>query len=374
MILPYQTLKSVINGSDPMIISDKVISDSQIQPATVDCRIGDRAYRMSTAMLPKRNEKVLEMIDKYAIYDFEIKEGSILEPNACYIVPLREKLRLPYGFYAVFSPKSSTGRLDVFVRVLSDCNSAYDCVKPGYSGNLYLEIIPLSFMVGIAPDLELTQFRIKSLNKGINGINGGFLSDEELRITHSEHGLVYSNGGFILSGNDEVVIKNDSLYFHAELDREIVGFQAKKNPIQQIDLFRKKYYELEDFWIPVKRPKNGELVLSPDCFYLLTTKEKVKIPPSYAAEIVTYDINVGEFRTHYAGFFDNNFGGEKGTNVVLEVRVRDVPFRLYDGQPICRMVFEKTTEVPEKLYGADIGSHYTGSGPKLSKHFKDYQW
>lgn len=370
MILPYQKLKDVISGNDPMIISDKGISDSQIQPATIDCRIGDRAYRMSTSMIPKYNESVLEMVEKYSIYDFEIKEGSVLEPNACYIIPLQERLRLPYGFYGVFSPKSSTGRTDVFVRVLSDCNSAFDCVKPGYSGPLYLEIIPLSFMVGIVSGLEMTQLRIKSISKGMNG---EFLSSEELMLAHSKYGLVYSNGGMVVPSGD-MVIKNDSLYFHVDLDREIVGFQAKNNPVQQIDLFRKNHYEMEDFWIPIKKSKNKELILSPNCFYLLTSKERVKIPPPYASEIITYDTNTGEFRSHYAGFFDNNFGGEHGTNAVLEVRARDVPFRIYDGQPICRMVFEKTTEVPEKLYGASIGSHYTGTGPSLSKHFKKVQW
>ncbi len=370
MILSYQKLKDVIFGSDPMIISDKEISEAQIQPATIDCRIGDRAYRMSTAMLPKPNETIKEMIEKYGIYDFEIKQGLVLEPNACYIIPLREKLRLPYGFYAVFSPKSSIGRIDVFVRVLSDRNSAYDCVRPGYCGQLYLEVIPLSFMVGIAPDLELTQFRIKNRNQGMNG---GFLSNEELMITHSKYGLIYSSGGLVLSGN-EVVVENNSLYFHVDLDREIVGFQAKNNPIHQIDLFRKDYYNIEDFWTPIKKPKNGEMVLSPNCFYLLTSKERVRIPPPYAAEIITYDTSAGEFRSHYAGFFDNNFGGEEGTNIVLEIRARDVPFRLYDGQPICRMVFEETNEVPEKLYGTSIGSHYTGTGPSLSKHFKKVQW
>lgn len=370
MILPYQKLRDVILGHDPMIISDKGISDSQIQPATVDCKISDRAYRMSTSMIPKHNESILEMIKKYSIYDFEIKEGSVLEPNACYIIPLQERLRLPYGFYAVFSPKSSTGRTDIFVRVLSDCNSAFDCVKPGYSGPLYLEIIPLSFMVGIAPGLEMTQLRIKSRSKGIND---GFLTNEDLMLAHSNFGLVCSSGGIALSGED-VVIKNDSLYFHVDLDRGIVGFQAKNNPIQQIDLFRKDYYDADDFWIPIKKPKNGDLVLSPNHFYLLTSKERIKVPPPYAAEIVTYDTSTGEFRTHYAGFFDNNFGGEHGTNAVLEVRARDVPFRIYDGQPICRMVFEKTSEVPEKLYGASIGSHYTGTGPSLSKHFKKVQW
>jgi dCTP deaminase len=362
MILPYQHLISAVDGKKPIILAEPKILKKQIQAATIDCRLGERIFRISTSMIPQSNEKVSELIKKYCIYDFKIKEGSVLEPNACYLVPLREELKLPKEFFAVFSPKSSSGRVDTFIRVLSDNFSRYDIVSYGYQGKLYLEIIPLSFLVGIAPDVELVQLRIKSKDS--------FLSNEELRLAHVKHGLVYSDNGELLDA-DEIVLQNGSIQFSIDLSgREIVGFKAKRNPTDKIDLFRKNYYEAENFWIPIQRPKNRELVLTPGDFYLLTTKEKVKIPPEYAAEIMVYDVTAGELRTHYAGFFDPGFGGEFGTNIVLEVRARDVPFRLFDGQPICRMVFEKMLETPEKIYGKGFGSHYTGSGPSLSKHFK----
>ena len=363
MILPYQCLMDAVYGKQPIVLTTEYpdILNKQIQAATIDCRLGERIFRMSASMIPQPNEKVSELIKKYGIYDFKIKEGSVLEPNAVYIVPLREELKLPKEFFAVFSPKSSIGRVDVFVRVLSDGFSRYDVVSSGYQGKLYLEIIPLSFLVGIAPAIELTQLRIKSKDS--------FLSNEELRLAHIKSGLVYSNNELLKS--DEIVLQNGSIQFHIDLsEREIVGFQAKENPTDKIDLFRKDCYELENFWIPIHKPKNREFILTPGNFYLLTTKEGVKIPPEYAAEIVVYDVTAGELRTHYAGFFDPGFGGERGTNIVLEVRARDVPFRLFDGQPICRMMFEKMLETPEKIYGAEFGSNYTDAGPSLSKHFK----
>ena len=367
MILPYQRLKDMIFGNNPMIISSgDTIEERQIQPATVDCKLGDRVYRMVAAMFPQHGESVAELIGgKYCHYDFELKKESVLEPNAVYIIPLQEEFNLTKEFSAFFSPKSSTGRTDVFVRVLSDGMQHYDVVRPGYKGKIYLEAVPLSFLVGVAPCLELVQSRIRVENQNI------FLSNSELRLLHAKHGLIYSDDRKVIPIQD-AKIQNNGLYFHVDLNRKIVGFQAKHNPVDRIDLFKKDYYDVEDFWIPI-HSKNGEIVLKPGDFYLLASKEKVKIPQECAAEIDIFEASIGEFRSHYAGFFDNAFGGEHGTNVVLEVRARDVPCRIYDGQSICRMKFEYTTEIPEKLYGA-TGSHYTGSGPSLSKHFKKIEW
>jgi len=346
-----------------MIIStDEPISKKQIQPASVDCRLGDRVYRMSTAMFPKPGERISEMIEKYSIYDFDLQEGSVLEPGACYIIPLKESLNLSRHISAVFSPKSSIGRVDVFVRVLVDGIPSYDVAPYGYKGRSYLEITPMSFMVGVMPGLEMVQMRLRTANF--------FLSNADLEIINSKQGLVYSPTGETITPE----IKNDSLYFHVDLDREIIGFEAKSNPFQKLDLFRVDNYNPSDFWIPVNRPKNGELVIVPGRFYLLATKERVLIPPSCAAEMIAYDPSSGEFRTHYAGFFDNGFGGERGTHAVLEVRGTSLPFRIYDGQPICRMVFEKTLNIPEKLYGRDLGSNYSSPEPCLSKIFKDKEW
>lgn len=365
-VLARQDLMSLAFGNVPAITSLVGIKESQIQMATVDCSLGNFAYRMKATALPSRGETIQGLIDKFKCYGFEIKpEGSPFEKGMCYIVKMNEGFVLPQHFKATFSPKSSIGRMDVFVRVLSDGTNQYDKVCCGYEGPLFLEIIPLSFGVNLVPGLEMVQFRIKPKEDY-------FLSNEELSILHSKHGLLYWKNGEVLTSK-QIDIADNSLYFSVDLDRTVVGFEARSNPVDFIDLSKKNHYELLDFWIPIKRPKNKELVLEPGKFYLLATKERVKIPPECCAEMLPYDVSTGEFRSHYAGFFDNGFGGKFGTTGVLEVRVRDMPYRIIDGQRICRMVFERTTQIPDKLYGEGSGSNYTGSGPSISKNFKNKQ-
>ncbi|MCR4283729.1 MAG: 2'-deoxycytidine 5'-triphosphate deaminase [Parcubacteria group bacterium] len=362
MVLSFQDIKRMISGQNPIILSDIPFAENQIQPSTIDCRLGNRVYRMSTAMIPRREESIAQLIDKYKLYEFELREGSVLEKGASYIIPLLEKLNLPDELNAIFSPKSSTGRVDVFCRVLVDGNPHYDITESGYSGNLYLEVSPQSFSVGITPGLALVQMRIRQENV--------FLSDDDLKSLQKSDGIIYNDVG----KDDNPVIKNNSTYLHVDLLSDVVGFEAKDNSGKYINLFKKDFYEADDFWIPIKRPKNGELILTPGRFYLLASKERIRIPSSVCAEVEAYDLNFGEFRTHYAGFFDNGFGGDDGTRAVLEVRVHDVPFRICDNQPICRMTFEKTKEVPEMLYGKDLNSNYVSNKPSLSKHFKNRLW
>lgn len=364
MILATQDLKRMVFGKKPGILSEGNFKEGQIQMATVDCSLGNMAHRMKATALPSAGETIESLIEKFCSYSFEIKpEGSHLEKGACYIVKMSEYFNLPPQFRAVFSPKSSTGRCDVFVRVLSDGTNQYDETSLGYKGPIYLEITPLSFGVKITPDLEMVQFRIKPKNEKV-------LSDEELSILHSEHGIVYWPNGEPL-GNQQIDVARNSIFLSVDLDRKVVGFEARSNPTRFINLSKKDRYDVFDFWIPIKRPPGGELILEPGKFYLLATKERVRIPPECCAEMLPYDVSSGEFRSHYAGFFDNGFGGETGTVAVLEVRVRDVPHRLVDGQRICRMVFEMTTQIPTKLYGEGSGSHYIGGGPSISKHFKN---
>jgi len=366
MILPMQTLRGIAQGvaEDPMIRSRRgAISDAQIQMATVDCSLGDRVYHMNVAALPSQGERVADLIDRFSPFNFAIQEtGTMLTRGVCYLVPLNESLALAKQFSAVASPKSSIGRTDTFVRVIVDHETQYDRTEAGYNGPLYLEIMPLSFNTIITPGLEMTQFRVRDREE--------LLSDGALAALHSEYGVIHGKDGGVMP-LDDVEIFNRGYFFHIDLSRDVVGFEAKANPTACLDLSGNGHHEVEDFWIPIKRPRNDDLVLTPGRFYLLTTKERVRIPPTCCAEIVPYDVSSGEFRSHYAGFFDNGFGGKAGTHVVLEVRARDVPQRLYDGQRICRMVFERTQEVPNRLYGQGAGSHYTGGGPSLSKHFKD---
>jgi dCTP deaminase len=374
MFLHYDELKIWTQCGDGQrsIRSTTPIEEGQIQPASIDARLGSRVYRMKSSALPGPNETVMQLIDKYCMYEFELKEdeGRVLEVGACYIIPLMEGIAPSWTYSTMFSPKSSIGRCDVFVRVLSDYSPYYDKTAIGYDGNFYLEIIPLSFNVVVYSGLSMTQFRIQDRYNDQ-------LSSEQLRFSHElalkcnkENGIIFNKNKKPLS-MEELPVSGGRLYFHLDLDRTVVGFEAKSSPTEVLDLGKKNHHKFEDFWTPIKRPKNGALVLTPGNFYLLPTAEKVKIPQELCAEVVPYEISTGEFRTHYAGFFDNGFGGETGTTAVLEVRVRDAPFRVINMQPICSMEFFRTEGVPSLLYGSDAGSSYTGTGPSLSKHFKD---
>lgn len=342
-----------------MIFARGGLKDDQVQIASVDCTLGGVAYKMKSAALP-HGECVDDLIQQYSRFDFRLtrEKTSCLERGVCYIIPLQERLRLGRNMRAVFSPKSSTGRNDVFVRVLSDYFPHYDQTDFGYHGRLFLEVTPLSFDILVSRGLSLTQFRVKTRDSVV-------MSSEAVELLHSEYGIVFDKRGKLIPNNELEV--NDGLYFHVDLDRAIVGFEARSSPLEELDMTRNEVHDPKDFWVPILRPSDGQIVLEPGKFYLLTTKERIKIPPVCCGEILPYDISSGEFRPHYAGFFDNGFGGKRGTFGVLEVRARDLVFRVKDGQPICRMKFEETLEVPSQLYAG----HYTGTGPSLSKHFRN---
>lgn len=361
MVFPSQILMNFIEGSSPIIVADDAIGERQIQPASLDLRLGNVAHCMKAVGIPKPGEKIKDLIERCRAYSFNLNERGILEKGCQYIIELKEGLRLPKDFFAVFSPKSSIGRVGVFVRVLMDDTQRYDRTKRGYQGNLYLEIIPLFFSIKVSENLSLVQIRIKEKNS--------ILTNAELQIVHSNHGIVYDKDEKIMRADTE----DDGLYLNIDLSSEIIGFEARGNSSEIIDLSKENHYIAEDFWNPIKGPRE-ECILGRDHFYLLSTKERIKIPDDYSAEMVEYSLGIGEFRVHYAGFFDNGFGGERGTSGVLEVHVRDVPVRVFDNQRICKMVFEKTYETPQKLYGTKTGSHYVGSGPSLSKYFKKGQW
>jgi len=364
MILPTQHLRAIINGKAPMIISSQGIRDEQIQMATVDTSLGNMVYRMKASALPSSGETVSSLIDRFCAYDFEIKpKGAFLEKGVCYLIPLNESFALGNNYQVNFSPKSSIGRTDTFVRALIDRHTQYDRADHGYKGPLYLEVVPLSFDINITHLLEMIQFRVRT--------GECLVKSAEFNLMHSQQGILHHKDGHPLN-HDEIDMFNDSVYFHIDLDRDIVGFESRSNAVTALDLSKKDFYEVEDFWVPIKRPKNNELVTSPDKFYLFTTRERVKIPKNCCAELMVYDVSAGEYRSHYAGFFDNDFGFEDGgTHVVLEVRPRDVPRRFFHNQRVCRMFFEKTDEIPDKLYGESAGSSYYGPNPSHSKHFKD---
>lgn len=359
-VLTSTELTQLIRGRAPVVVSSFPggISDKkQIQPSSFDLSIGNEFFGMFRTALPKRGEPVSELL-KRAEYTFtkEDDEEGFLHQNYTYIVPLRESIRLPQGFSAKFSPKSSIGRVDVFVRVLADGVPLYDQVPDGFQGQLYLEINPLSFRVKILPGEMLMQMRLK--------MGDPRLSAEEIRIRQSDSAIFHTKEGKPLNAY-ELNGSEHGVYMHVDLDRDIVGFVSRSsaNPL----LLRKEgegMHTPEDYWQPISRPSNGALDLEPGRFYLLATKERVRIPGDLSGDIMPYDAAAGEFRTHYAGFFDPGFGAEGGTTGVLEVRGRELPHSLSDGQPICLMVFEQLASVPKPYEG-----NYTDPRPSLSRYF-----
>ncbi len=362
MIFSSQDFRRAIRGEMPMISSCLSIREENIQPASLDCLLGDCVYAMKSAGFPRPTETVEDYIKRYCSGAYTMKDGReiLLRRENCYLVPLCEGLSLEDSFFAKFSPKSSIGRGDVFVRTVVDKYARYDRTPKGYHGPLYLEVSPLSFHSSLYHALSLVQMRIQE--------SDDVLFIEELSGLHERYGIVHDIDGKIIS---DPATRGNGFLFHIDLSREIVGFEALDVCVQDLSLGAVDAYEMRDFWRPIPRPRDGTLVLTNGRFYLLATKERVKIPPECCAEIVPYDVTTGEFRTHYAGFFDNGFGGEYGTTPVLEVRASAPDFRFFDGQPICSMDFQRTLDVPDKLYGDGINSHYTGSGPSLPKQFKD---
>ena len=354
----------MISGANPMIFSAREIGESQIQPASLDLTLGDRAYRISSSFLPKPTERIQDILSKKTLYDFELKPGTVLELNSSYIIPLAEYVDLAPGIHAYVSPKSSIGRVGLFTRLLADKTTRFDYIPPGYKGPLYVEVIPLDFVVKVYPGLPLNQARFRTNDNSL-------VKEEDLRLAHAKHGILFDQHGVALD-QDEMLVNNDSLMLTIDLaGRDVVGFVAKHDTTKAIDMSLIGEHNPEDFWEPIKRPKSGEMVLVPNNFYLLASQERISFPPNFAGEMASYDASSGEMRSHYAGFFDPGFGfASNGTTAVLEVRAHNVPFRLTHGQVICKMIYEKVSENPTRIYSDSIGSNYTGTGPKLSKHFK----
>lgn len=364
MILARDTLLEISNGQSPMING---VTADLVQIDSIDLPVGSSIHRLKAAALPGPGETVAKLIEHFSSFSFDTKEkGAFLEKGACYAIPMDINLSLTSDFAGVFSPKSSTGREDVLVRVLCDGQGSYDQTPRGYCGPLYLEVTPLSFNVRVTPRLALTQMRIRDRLEA--------LSNQEIALLHAKCGIVRDKTGVSLptGGLD---LAEQGLYMHVDLDRPIIGFEARENPRDEVYLNAKGTLRWNSFWRRLTRDDclDGELILSPGRFYLLATRERIVVPPDICAELMVYDLQSGDFRSHYAGFFDGGFGLEAdGTHGVLEVRVRDVPFRIRHGQRICKMVFERPDRVPSVYYGQGTGSHYVSSNPCLAKHYAEW--
>ena len=336
----------------------------QIQPASLDLRLGAVAYRVRASFLPGPGTAVARRIAELKLHEFALTEGAVLETGCVYIVPLLESLALPTDIAAATNPKSSTGRLDVFTRVIADETRGFDRVAPGYHGPLYAEISPKTFPVLVREGSRLSQMR---LHRG-----DAVLNAEALRALHARERLVDRAEAVM---GDGVAVSVDLSGAGVRDADGIVGYRAKRHTAV-IEVERRDAYDIADFWEPIAARADQSLILDPDEFYILASTEAVQVPPDYAAEMVPFDPLVGEFRVHYAGFFDPGFGhgpdGLPSARAVLEVRSRDVPFLIEDGQPVGRLIFEGLADAADELYGASAASNYQGQGLKLSKHFRDF--
>ncbi|MBM2291031.1 2'-deoxycytidine 5'-triphosphate deaminase [Sulfitobacter pseudonitzschiae] len=353
-VIPNQQIEQMI--AQGALSGEPAIIPAQIQPASLDLRLGTVAYRVRASFLAGHGAKVADRLSEFEMHRVDLSNGAVLEKGAVYVVPLMESLALPDGIQAVANAKSSTGRLDLLTRLITDGGTEFDRIAPGYTGPLYAEICPRSFSVLVRPGMRLNQIRFRD--------GQAVLDDAALCALHADQVLV-----------DGDAVIDDGLGFSVDLrpaQGTLVGYRAKPHT-GVIDLDKIGHYDPAEYWEEV-HSATGQIILDPGAFYILVSREAVHIPPDCAAEMAPYLAMVGEFRVHYAGFFDPGFGhdaaGGAGSRGVLEVRCHEAPFVLEHAQIVGRLVYEKMSQVPTQLYGAGIASNYQGQGLKLSKHFK----
>lgn len=353
-MLPAQDLRTLI--AQGAIAAAPPLADSQLQPASLDLRLGTTAYRVRASFLAGKGQTVAARLAEFTMHQVDLTQGAVLEKNCVYLIPLAERLALPQGITAVANAKSSSGRLDLLTRTITDGGTEFDRIPDGYTGPLYAEVCPRSFSVLVRAGQRLNQIRFRQ--------GQSVLDDAALATLHAQDPLV--------SGTPVI---SEGLGFSVDLrpaTGDLVGYRAKPHT-GVIDLDRIAHYPASEFWEEI-RTRDGRIILDPGAFYILVSRETVTIPPDYAAEMAPYLAMVGEFRVHYAGFFDPGFGhaaaGGQGSRGVLEVRCHEAPFVLEHGQIVGRLVYERMRERPETLYGAGIASNYQGQGLKLAKQFR----
>lgn len=364
-LFPRQYIQAMIHRK--MVQSKVDIEAAQLQPASLDLRLGSRCYRVRASFLPGRGRSVMSQLEELEYDELSLDEGAVLEKGCVYLVELQEYVNLQSTIVGLANPKSSTGRLDVFIRLITDGAESFDTVEGGYEGPLYAEISPRSFSIKARKGTRLNQLRFRRRNSQQFDHEDFIVSDRQLRDLHKQSPLVEGDAlirkGLVL----RVGLAPSSL------DQEIVGYRAKRFT-RPIDLDRVGEYDVRDYWDAIYGQHPNQLILDPDEFYILASKERIHIPPTLAAEMTPIDPSMGEFRVHYAGFFDPGFGfsehGHPGSRAVLEVRSHEIPFILEDGQIIGRLVYEPLVEQPDVLYGQTPISNYQGQGLKLSKHFR----
>jgi len=361
-LLPSQAIRKLIDQG--RISASPPLTEEQIQPASLDLRLGEIAHRVQASFLPGQLSTVEDRIRDLRMMRVDLTRAAILEKGCVYIVPLLESLNLPADVSARANPKSTTGRLDIFTRLITDYGAEFEGVAAGYKGKLFAEIVPRTFTVAVRAGMRLNQLRF---------VRGKPTSpDSVISALDEEQNLVY------LDENSPIKAQVDrglliSVNLEAAEPSEVIAYRAKRNS-PAIELDKVNHYLPEDFWDIKYQPKNKALILDPGDFYILASKERVRVPPEYAAEMIPIDTSVGEFRIHYAGFFDPGFGyglsDIKGTRAVLEVRAHEVPFMIEHRQVVGRLKYMRLLSRPDKIYGSDIGSSYQRQELTLSKQFR----
>lgn len=349
-VFPDRAIKWLITTEQ--ITAHKPIPEENIQPASLDLRLGEFAHRLPASILPGREARIGDILPRFSMHEFPIEDGAVLEKGCVYIIPLMEELALGKDIYASANAKSTSGRLDLFTRLITDFGVEFDRIPAGYTGPLYVEVSPLSFSVLVRSGMRLNQIRFCRGETLIPDKTLQRLPEKERPVEKNAH----IEGG---------------IGFSVDLprNRKVVGYRAKTNS-GLIDLGKIGHYDAHDFWEPVAA-KDGRLILDPGAFYILVSRESVRIHPKFAAEMAPYLATIGEFRVHYAGFFDPGFGmNDERARAVLEVRCYEAPFVLNHGQRVGRLVFERMLAEPERQYGREMGSNYAGQGLRLAKQFK----
>jgi dCTP deaminase len=367
-VLPSQYLLRAVQKRIIEVGANLQVPPSNIQPASIDLRLGETAYRIRSSFLPD-NRPVDVKLKEFVIGEVDLRrEGAVLETKRPYLIPLVEELHLPSDVRGKANPKSSTGRLDVFTRVITDGGHRFDEIEAGYRGKLYLEVVPLSFTVRVSQFLALNQLRLS--------VGRSRLEDEEIRAQHDAEPLLFREGRPVTARDLSI---DHGLFLGLDLRGDSngrVGYRARDYaPV--LEMANEGIHDPDNYWEPVYKEEGDRIILAPEHFYLLLSQESVRIPPELAAEMTAYDPTSGELRTHYAGFFDPGFGYDPdgsfyGSRAALEVRAHDVPFLIEHGQKVCKLTFERMAAAPTLLYGQGIGSFYQQQTDTLSKHFRPH--
>ncbi len=360
-ILPSQEIVALIKAGK--IIASVPVGDDQIQPASIDLRLGEVAYEVRASFLPSEST-IQKKIHDLFIRELKLEPSATFSKNSVFIVPLVERLNLPPDVSGQANPKSTTGRLDIFTRLITEPGAEFERVPKGYSGSLYLEVVSRTFPILVRAGMKLNQLRFVRGNPPS--------SDYSLAKLAEKEALVFEDGESPSKPKIDRGMRV-SVDLQGNGGASVVAYRAKSNA-PPVDLDKLGHYDVDEFWEVIRNPGPKGLILNPRDFYILASWERISVPPTHAAEMVPFDPSIGEFRIHYAGFFDPGFGyaltPTRGTKAVLEVRAHEVPILLEDRQLVGKLKYYKMAEPPGKIYGPSIGSSYQQQGLALSKQFK----